>query len=70
MDKILEGGPYLFFLAGLYLRLWKERFNSKTEDVMVSPMWIDIFSLLSEYWDLDTLKDIGNTIGEFVKVAE
>ena len=35
-----------------------------------APIWICLFSLLGEYWDLDTLKDIGNTLGEFIKVAE
>ena len=38
--------------------------------MMVSPVWIRLFSLPSEYWDLDTLKDIGNTLGEFIKVLE
>ena len=26
--------------------------------------------LPSEYWDMESLRDIGNSIGEFVKVAE
>ena len=38
--------------------------------MMVSPTWIHLFSLPSEYRDLDTLKDIENTLGEFIKVAE
>ena len=38
--------------------------------MMVSPAWIHLFSLPSEYRDLDTLKDIENTLGEFIKVAE
>lgn len=29
-----------------------------------------MYSLLVEYWDEDSLKDIGNGLGEFVKVAE
>ena len=37
---------------------------------MVAPVWIWLFSLPGEYWDLDTLKDIENTLGEFIKVAE
>ena len=69
-DIILEGGPYFFFSAGLYLRPWKERFNPGIEDVTVAPVWILLFSLPNEFWDLDTLKDIGNYLGEYVKVAE
>ena len=69
-DRILEGGPYLFFSIGLYILPWKEPFNPKTEDVMIAPVWIRLFSLPSNYWDPETLKDIGNTLGEFVKVAK
>ena len=69
-DRILEGGPYFFFLVGLYLTPWKERVNPKTKDSTVAPVWIHLFSLPSKYWDMDTLKDIGNTLAEFVKVAE
>ena len=69
-DRILEGGPYFFFSMGLYLRPWKERFNPETEDMTVAPVWIRLFSLPGEYWDLETLRDIGNSLGEFIKVAE
>ena len=66
----MEGGPYFFFSAGLFLRPWKERFNPETEDMTVAPVWIRLFSLPGEYWDLETLRDIGNSLGEFIKVAE
>ena len=33
---------------------------------MVAPL----FSLSLEYWDEDSLRDIGNGLGEFIKVAE
>ena len=69
-DQILEDGPYFFFSAGLYLRPWKERFNPETEDLTVAPVWICLFSLPGEYWDPDTLRDIGNALGEFIKVLE
>ena len=61
-DRVLEGG--------LYLRPWKERFNPKTEDMTVALVWIKLFSLPCEYWDLEISHDIGNTLGEFVKVTE
>ena len=37
---------------------------------MVSQVWIHLFSLLGEYWDMETLRDIGNTMGEFIKIAK
>ena len=69
-DRLMQGSPYFFFSAGLYLCPWKERFNPETEDMMVALVWIFLFSLPGEYWYLDTLKDIGNTLGEFIKIVE
>ena len=66
----MEGGPYFFFSAGLYLQPWKKRFNPEMEDMTVAPVWIRLLSLPGEYWDLDTLNDTGKTLGEFIKVAE
>ena len=36
----------------------------------MAPIWIRLFSLPGEYWDPDTLRDIGNALGEFIKVSE
>ena len=66
----MEVGPYFFFSEGLFLLPWKEHFNPKTEDMMVAPVWLCLFSLLGEYWDLETLRNIENTLGEFIKIAE
>lgn len=33
-------------------------------------MWLCLYSLPLEYWDEDSLRDIGNGLGEFIKVAE
>ena len=69
-DRILEGGAYFFFSVGLYLRPWKEWFNPDTEDMTVSLVRIFLVGLAREYWDMEILRDIGNSIGEFVKIAE
>ena len=66
----MEGGPYFYFSASLYLIPWKERFNLKTEDLIVASVWIRLVGLPREYWDMEVLRDIGNSIGEFVKVAK
>ena len=63
-----KGGPTYFSMH--VSRPWKECFNPKIEDMTVAPVWIRLFSLPREHWDMDTLKDIGNTLGEFIKVAE
>ena len=48
-DRILEGGPYVFFSTGLFLRPWKECFNLEMEDMTVALVWMRLFSLPGEY---------------------
>ena len=68
--RVFEGGPYFFNSAGLFLRDWKPRFNPDTEDLSHVPVWIRMYSLPTEYLREETLQDIGNRIGTFIKVAE
>eukprot|EP00253_Pinus_taeda_P005142 PITA_05142 len=69
-NRILDGGPYFFNSAGLYLRAWVERFNPDKEDLSCTPVWIRLYSLPWEYWEETSLKEIGNKLGEFIKAAE
>jgi len=69
-NRILEGGPYFFNSAGLFLKSWTERFNPDKEDLSYAPVWIRLYSLPWEYWEETSLQDIRNAIGEFVKTAE
>ena len=68
--RIFENGPYLFNSTGLFLRPWKERFNSDKENLMIAPIWIKMYSLPNENYKEEILIDIGNTPGNFVKVSE
>eukprot|EP00253_Pinus_taeda_P022142 PITA_22142 len=69
-NRIIDEGPYFFNSAGLYLRAWVERFNPDKEDLSWAIVWIRMYLLPAEYWDEDSLKDIGNGLGEFVKSTE
>ena len=69
-NRVLDGGPYFFNAAGLFLRGWVECFNPDKEDLSWAPVWICLYSLPVEYWEEDSLQAIGNALGEFVKVAE
>ena len=69
-NRVLDNGPYFFNAAGLYLRNWVERFNPDKEDLSSAPVWIRLYCLPLEYWDEETLKDIRNGLGDFIKVAE
>jgi len=69
-SRIFEGGPYFFNSSGLYLREWKERFDLDKEDFSWDPFWIRMYSLPAEYWKEETLRDIGNNLGTFIKASE
>lgn len=69
-NRVFEGGPYFFNSAGLFLREWIDRFNSDKEDLSWATVWIRLYSLPWEYWEEESLKEIGNALGDFVKVAE
>lgn len=69
-SRIFEGRPYFFNSSGLYLRDWKPRFNLDKEDFSWAPVWVRMYSLSVEYWREETLADIGNKLGNFIKVAE
>jgi len=69
-NRVLDGGPYFFNATGLYLRGWIELFNLDKEDLSWAPVWLRLYSLPLEYWDKDSLQDIGNGLGEFIKVVE
>ena len=48
-NKVLDGGLYLFYSVGLFIRPWKEKFLSDKEDMKVAPIWIRMYSLPREY---------------------
>ena len=69
-NRVLDGGPYFFNSVGLYLRDWIERFNLDRKDFSWAPVWIRLYSLPLEYRDEESLKYIGNSLGNFIKIAE
>lgn len=69
-NRVLDGGPYFFNYAGLFLKEWIDRFNPDKEDLSCAPVWIRLYSLPLEYWEEESLKVIGNALGDFVKIPE
>lgn len=47
-----------------------ERYSPDKEKLLEAPIWVRLFGLPDEFWDLETLEGIGNTIRKFVKIAE
>lgn len=46
---------------------WQECYDLKREKSLVVPFWLDIFSLMKEFWE-EILEGIENEIGDFVKI--
>ena len=68
--KIFENSPYFYNSTGLFLRPWQKRFDPNKENLMISLVWIRMYSLPMEYWKEEILMDIGNTLANFIKVSE
>jgi len=69
-DKIFEGGPYFFAVAGLYMRPWKMNFVPERETFSLVPVWVRLYSLPLDYWQTESLAAIGNKLGRFVNAFE
>ena len=67
---VIESESYFFNAVGLYMRPWKENFSLEKVNFKEASVWIRLFSLLQEYWDLEILEGISNTLGRFVKVLK
>jgi len=68
-DRVFEGGPYFYAVAGLYMRPWMMNFVPKHETFTLVPVWIKLYSLPLDYWLLEYLKTIGNKLGHFLKIS-
>eukprot|EP00253_Pinus_taeda_P004060 PITA_04060 len=69
-ERVFEEGPYFFNNLGLFMRHWEEFYNPDKEKMLATPIWVRLFGLPIEFWDLEILEGIGNSIGTSVKVAE
>ena len=63
-DGVFVNGPYFFNSVELYLSYWKRKFT--LEKTLV---WILLYFLWKEYYDLETLYGLGNTLGSIVKAS-
>ena len=49
---------------------WVEHFSLNKEQFKEAPLWIRLYLLPKDYWELETLEGIDNTLERFVKVSE
>eukprot|EP00253_Pinus_taeda_P025496 PITA_25496 len=69
-DRVFEGGPYFYAVAGLYMRLWMMNFVPERETFTSVLVWVRLYSLPLDYWQIKSLSAIGNKLGRFVKASE
>lgn len=69
-DRVFEGGPYFFVAAGLYMRPWRMNFMLERKTFTSVPVWVRLYSLPLDYWQIDSLITIGNKLGRYVKTSE
>ncbi|GLJ23801.1 hypothetical protein SUGI_0451630 [Cryptomeria japonica] len=70
IDWILENDPFFIEGKGLNISTWTPNFNPCEASMEKTLIWIKLPSLPQEYKDSETLKQIGNHLGEFVMLEE
>ena len=68
-NKVLENGLNFFNSIGLFLKDWEKCFSLEKEDFTTTSIWIQLYSLAHDFWEDETIEDIGNTLGFFDKIT-
>ena len=66
-DRVFEGGPYFYAAEGLYMQPWMMNFMPEQETFTSVPVWVRLYSLPLDYWQIDSLTALGNKLGRYVK---
>ena len=69
-DRVFEGGPYFYAAVGLYMRLWMMNFVPERETFTSVLVWVSLYSLPLDYWQIESLTAIGNKLERYVKTSE
>eukprot|EP00253_Pinus_taeda_P032209 PITA_32209 len=69
-DKVFEGGPYFYAVAGMYMKHWIVNFVLERETFTSVSIWVRLYSLPLDYWQLKSLSAIGNKLRRFIKASE
>nr|POE69034.1 uncharacterized protein CFP56_77930 [Quercus suber] len=67
-DKVLRNGPWFIGEHFLSIRPWEPNFKPSTTNVSSIAIWIRLNELPIEYYEVEVLKQIGNTIGKILRI--
>ncbi|KAK9995899.1 hypothetical protein SO802_020585 [Lithocarpus litseifolius] len=67
-NNVLNGGPWFIGEHFLSIQRWEPNFKSTNVSCSLVAVWIRLPELPFEYYELDVLKEIGNTIGPVLRI--
>ena len=67
-DKVLRNGPWFIGEHFLSIRPWEPNFKPSTTNVSSIAVWIRLNELSIEYYEVEVLKQIGNSIGKILRI--
>ncbi|GLJ09664.1 hypothetical protein SUGI_0113690 [Cryptomeria japonica] len=68
--KALNNGPYILDGSGVHLLDWQPNFNTRTHVLPECSVWVRLYNIPSEYWNIEALKEINNCFESFISVDE
>ena len=68
VDKILKQ-HWSYGTIHIMLKKWTPLFNAESEKLDTFPVWVDLPRLPWEFWNLDSLRDLGNALGFFLEAG-
>ena len=60
---VVQKGAYYFDRKPLLVKPWNPEFDLQTESLTSLPIWVHLHDLDLKYWGMDSLRNIGSTLG-------
>jgi hypothetical protein len=70
MDLIFRSGPYFMGTRGMYFNRWTLDFNPENDIPSAVLVWVCLRYLPLHYWNDETVRVIGNTLGKYIDRTE
>jgi len=67
-DMVLKKGPWFIGEQFLSIRPWEPNFKPSTTNVSSNAVWISLNELPIEYYEVEVLKQIENSIGKVLRI--
>ncbi|KAJ0974497.1 hypothetical protein J5N97_016462 [Dioscorea zingiberensis] len=68
LERVLTDGPWSVNGTMMHLMRWKPDFQPYFERLSSATLWLQLHHLPDEYWDDETIAEIGASFGKVIKV--